>query len=261
MLRSPAGGGALLPARPARLHPQPLGPLLGDRLLRLLGSLDLIREEEKPRFPGPGPTRAYVYSGMEREYERFSPDKDWMPNVVMMAKIDPRLALPALDMATARDIRTLDAIPDEELDALASRGFNALWLIGLWERSQASAEIKRRCGNPEAAASAYSLFDYEIAEELGGWPALERLREKCGWRGITPRGRHGPQPHGHRLGLGAREARALHPVRAVPLPRLQVQRRRPLRATAAWASGSRTTTTTAPTRRSSSSASTAPRAG
>jgi len=159
------------------------GLILGDRLLRLLGSLDLIREEEKPRFPGPGPTRAYAYSGMEREYERFSPDKDWMPNVVMMAK-STLVWLYQLSRSYGRDIRSLDAIPDEELDVLASRGFNGLWLIGLWERSAASAEIKRRCGNPEAAASAYSLFDYEIAPELGGWPALERLRERCGWRGI-----------------------------------------------------------------------------
>ncbi len=183
MLRSPAAAAPYsLPGQLDYIRSR-WGLLLGDRLLRLLGSLDLIREEEKPRFPGPGPTRAYVYSGMEREYERFSPDKDWMPNVVMMAK-STLVWLYQLSRGYGRDIRTIDDIPDEELDALASRGFNGLWLIGLWERSQASAEIKRRCGNPEAAPSAYSLFDYEIAGELGGWPALERLRERCAWRGI-----------------------------------------------------------------------------
>jgi glycosidase len=183
MLRSPAAAAPYsLPGQLDYIRSR-WGLLLGDRLLRLLGSLDLIREEEKPRFPGPGPTRAYVYSGMEREYERFSPDKDWMPNVVMMAK-SVLVWLYQLSRSYGREVRTLDSIPDEELDALAGRGFNALWLIGLWERSSASAEIKRRCGNPEAAASAYSLFDYEIAGELGGWPALERLRERCGWRGI-----------------------------------------------------------------------------
>jgi glycosidase len=183
MLRSPAVAAPYsLPGQLDYIRSR-WGLVLGERLLRLLGSLDLIREEERPRFPGPGPTRAYVYSGMEREYERFSPDKDWMPNVVMMAK-SSLVWLYQLSRSYGRDIRTLDAIPDEELDALASRGFNGLWLIGLWERSPASAEIKRRCGNPEAAASAYSLFDYEIAAELGGWPALERLRERCGWRGI-----------------------------------------------------------------------------
>jgi glycosidase len=183
MLRSPARAAPYsLPGQLDYIRSR-WGLILGERLLRLLGSLDLIREEEKPRFPGPGPTRAYVYSGMEREYERFSQDKDWMPNVVMMAK-SALVWLYQLSRSYGREVRTLDAIPDEELDALASRGFNALWLIGLWERSPASAEIKRRCGNPEAAASAYSLFDYEIAEELGGWPALERLRERCAWRGL-----------------------------------------------------------------------------
>ncbi|HOX48587.1 MAG TPA: alpha-amylase family glycosyl hydrolase, partial [Spirochaetales bacterium] len=159
------------------------GLLVGDKLLRLLGGLDLIREEEKPRFPGPGPTRAYAYRGMEKEYERFTPDKDWMPNVVMMAK-SVLVWLHQLSVAYGREVARLDQIPDEELDLLATRGFNGLWLIGLWERSQASAEIKRRCGNPEAAASAYSLYDYEIAGELGGWPALESLKGRCALRGI-----------------------------------------------------------------------------
>lgn len=159
------------------------GLVLGEGLLRLLGALDLIKEEEKPRFPGPGPTRAYVYRGMEGESERFSPDRDWMPNVVLMAK-STLVWLSQLSRQYGRDIRTLDQVPDEELDLLALRGFNALWLIGLWERSQASAQIKRRNGNPEAAASAYSLFDYEIAAELGGWSALANLRERASYRGI-----------------------------------------------------------------------------
>ncbi|MDR2177962.1 MAG: alpha-amylase, partial [Treponema sp.] len=58
------------------------------------------------------------------------------------------------------------------------------WLIGLWERSNASRIIKQWTGNPEAAASAYSLYDYDIAAELGGWGALANLRERCFRRGI-----------------------------------------------------------------------------
>ncbi len=45
-------------------------------------------------------------------------------------------------------------------------GFTGLWLIGLWERSDASREIKQRCGNPDAVSSAYSLARYQIAERL-----------------------------------------------------------------------------------------------
>ena len=79
---------------------------------------------------------------------------------------------------------TLDQIPDQELDILARRGFNALWLIGVWERSRASQVIKRLTGNPEAAASAYSLDDYTIADDLGGESAYVNLRDRAALRGI-----------------------------------------------------------------------------
>jgi hypothetical protein len=52
-----------------------------------------------------------------------------------------------------RSINRLDQIPDEELDTLARRGMNSLWLIGIWERSRASKTIKQLCGNPDAVAS------------------------------------------------------------------------------------------------------------
>ncbi len=51
---------------------------------------------------------------------------------------------------------------------LADRGITGLWLIGLWERSGASQTIKRLRGHGDAVASAYSLKDYDIAEDLGG---------------------------------------------------------------------------------------------
>jgi len=159
------------------------GLLIGKYLIRLLTSLDVVKEEEKPVFFGPGPTRTYVYNELEHEYERFSPDQDWMPRTVLMAK-STLVWLYQLTNKYGRPIERLDQIPDEELDELARRGFTGLWLIGLWERSHASKEIKRRCGNPEAAASAYSLYDYDIANELGGWQALENLRFRCEWRGI-----------------------------------------------------------------------------
>jgi hypothetical protein len=160
------------------------GMIIGDRMARILGGVDMLDEEERPRFPaGPGPARVLSYEGLDVEYERFSEDKDWMPRVVMIAK-SALVWLDQLSRSYGRDIGTLDAIPDDELDTLASRGFNALWLIGIWERSRASRRIKELCGNPEAAASAYSLFDYEIAGELGGWPALETLRNKAESRGI-----------------------------------------------------------------------------
>jgi glycosidase len=163
------------------------GVLLGEWLLRLLAGVDMIQEEEKPgwsgHFSGPPPMEAYSYDSMMKEYERFSPDRDWMPQVVLMAKT----VLVWLNQLTDKygyEITRLDQIPDEELDILAQEGFTGLWLIGLWERSWGSKRIKQINGNPDAAASAYSLHDYEIAEGLGGWGSLDNLRRRLWYRGI-----------------------------------------------------------------------------
>jgi glycosidase len=179
---------------PARMAPHSLsgqlefirerwGHMLGRYLFRLLSSLDLIQEEEKAIFLGPGPARVYDFTGLELELERFSPDRDWMPNVVLLAK-NTYVWLDQLSKKYQRSITRLDQIPDQELDTLARWGFTGLWLIGLWQRSHASQRIKQLCGNPEAVASAYSVFDYEIAGDLGGHEAYQSLRERAWRRGI-----------------------------------------------------------------------------
>ncbi|GHT61000.1 hypothetical protein FACS1894109_19210 [Spirochaetia bacterium] len=159
------------------------GLLLGKFMSRMLVGLDVMKEEDKPYFGGPGPTEALTFGNMMDEYEKFSPDQEWMPRTVLMAK-STLVWLFQLTKKYGRPIEKLDQIPDEELDELARRGFTGLWLIGLWERSNASKTIKQWTGNPEAAASAYSLYDYDIAAELGGWGALTNLRERCFRRGI-----------------------------------------------------------------------------
>ncbi|NUN08943.1 MAG: alpha-amylase [Ignavibacteriaceae bacterium] len=117
------------------------------------------------------------------EAEQFTEDIDWMPNVVMLAK-NAYVWMNQLSKKYQRDIYTLEQIPDEELDLLVKRNINALWLIGLWERSAASKKIKQFCGNPEAESSAYSLYDYDIAHKLGGEPAFLNLKYRCAIRGI-----------------------------------------------------------------------------
>jgi len=159
------------------------GYLLGRHLYRLLRSLDLLREEERMAFLGPGPARVYEFGALELEPERYSPDRDWMPQLVLMAK-NTYVWLDQLSKKYRRPITRLDQIPDEELDTLARWGITGLWLIGLWERSRASQRIKQLCGNPEAVASAYSLFDYEIAADLGGEEALQNLKTRAWQRGI-----------------------------------------------------------------------------
>ncbi|MDR4988722.1 MAG: alpha-amylase family glycosyl hydrolase [Bacteroidales bacterium] len=117
------------------------------------------------------------------EAERFTDDTDWMPRVVLLAK-NTYVWLDQLSKKYGRHIHRLDHVPDEELDQLAAWSFNGLWLIGLWERSNASKKIKHKTGNPDAEASAYSLYDYEIAGNLGGDEAYRNLNERARQRGI-----------------------------------------------------------------------------
>lgn len=155
-----------------------------DLMRRILLALDLLREEEKLSFLGPGPSLVPLFEGYEyEELERFSEDLDWMPRVVLIAK-NTYVWMDQLSKKYGRQINRLDQIPDEELDILASWGFTGLWLIGLWERSPASQRIKQICGNPEAVASAYSIYDYVIAGDLGGDVALENLKDRAWQRGI-----------------------------------------------------------------------------
>ncbi len=190
---------------PALLHPHSLEAQLGFLLqryghlgilhYRLLVALDVIREEKRS-FAVPvslDPPKGAGQSGLlewprllqaqEAEPEAFSPDLDWMPRCVLIAK-NTYVWLDQLSKKYGRAIRTLEQIPEEELAILQDWGITGLWLIGVWERSPASQRIKQLTGNPEAAASAYALYDYTIARELGGELALQALKEKAARYGI-----------------------------------------------------------------------------
>ncbi len=168
-------------------------PLLGDLLDRLLVALDVLAEERhsaelawlavQPDAGAGGPAEVYTFGSEAVEAERFSLDTDWMPRLILIAK-STYVWLDQLSRQYGQEIRTLDAIPDEELARLARSGITGLWLIGLWQRSRASARIKQLRGQPDAVASAYSLDDYVIASDLGGPPALDELRARAERHGI-----------------------------------------------------------------------------
>ncbi len=193
-------------------------PYLGENLRRTLLAIDVLREEDIAiwmRFHPPVPGRSGGRDGQDfaaagfvgdefigfaeaearrrryatdhqaplNEYEAFSEDQAWMPTVVLMAK-STYVWLEQLSKKYGRHIHRLDQIPDEELRLLAQRGMTGLWLIGLWERSIASRTIKRLRGQEDSVASAYSLKDYQIAEDLGGSGAYETLRDRAAAAGI-----------------------------------------------------------------------------
>lgn len=157
--------------------------ILGDYVVQLLKSQDLIKEEKKSTLTGPGPSLPADFTLLESEPERFSKDLDWMPGLVLIAK-NAYVWLNQLSSKYGYHIHHLDQIPDKELDILARRGFTGLWLIGVWERSPASKKIKQLRGNTDAVASAYSLLNYAIAADLGGENALSNFRDRALNRGI-----------------------------------------------------------------------------
>jgi glycosidase len=191
---------------------------LDDLLDRATLLLDVIAEEERGlhlRFGGAtgGPAGGEAPGlGDGTDPVRFSSDLDWMPRLVLLAK-STYVWLDQLSKRHGRDIRTLDAIPDEELDRLARWGISGLWLIGLWERSRASERIKRLRGNPEAVASAYSLDDYRIAADLGGEAAWADLARRAWERGI----RLGSDMVPNHMGIDSRWV-IEHPERFLSLP-------------------------------------------
>src|SRR4051794_41162965 len=92
----------------------------------------------------------------------------------------------------------LDEVPGAEWDALAALPVDAVWLMGVWERSPAGLEIART--NPELDAanraalpdlrdedvigSPYCVRDYAVDARFGGEEALAAARTALAGRGL-----------------------------------------------------------------------------
>jgi len=158
--------------------------LLGEDILNdLLRALDRINEEHKPSWIGPDKTGSQFNFTLasyitDSDTVHFSKDLDWMPNVILLAK-NTFVWLDQLSKKYHSEIHRLDQIPDQELETLSQWGITGLWLIGIWQRSPASQKIKQMCGNPDAVPSAYSIFDYAIADTLGGESAFNNLSSRA----------------------------------------------------------------------------------
>lgn len=169
--------------------------------LDLATSLDRERWRAAPSGPpgpapilDPGQMRHGPIDPLRKEPEGYDPEADpeplaftrddaWMHGVVMVAK-NVFVWMAQLATRYGVPVDTLDEIPDRAIEELADQGFDALWLIGVWERSAASATIKRLRGQPDAMASAYALFDYAVAAALGGEDAWLRFAERARRLGV-----------------------------------------------------------------------------
>jgi hypothetical protein len=94
---------------------------------------------------------------------------------------------------------TLADVPDSEWDALATHGFDIIWLMGVWQRSPISRRMSLE--NPANAAqfslalpgwkpedvisSPYAVAAYAPDPRIGNWQALDAARAKLRSRGIA----------------------------------------------------------------------------
>jgi len=108
--------------------------------------------------------------------------------------------LPWLHLLSERYQRTvtLDTVPPNEWDRFTSLGCNAVWLMGVWQRSEAGAAIARshpdlqpsfRQALPDLSAtdiggSPYAVAGYWVDSELGGNSGLRSARHQLAERGI-----------------------------------------------------------------------------
>ena len=98
----------------------------------------------------------------------------------------------------ARRSITLGDVPKKVWDALASYGFDAVWLMGVWERSPAGVVISMRNAALVAefrrvlpdftpqdnVGSAYCVRDYRVDARLGGSEGLAHARAQLAERGM-----------------------------------------------------------------------------
>ncbi len=119
------------------------------------------------------------------------------PRYPALYQINTRVWLTALSRALGRRA-TLDDVPDPELDRLAALGFDWVWFLSVWQTGLAAQKISR--ADPEwrrefattlpdlkdedIAGSGFAIHSYTAHRDLGGPPALARLRQRLQQRGL-----------------------------------------------------------------------------
>jgi hypothetical protein len=115
----------------------------------------------------------------------------------LLYQINTRVWLTELAQALGRPA-TLDDIPDRELDHVRDMGFDWVWFLSVWQTGLAAQKVSR--GNPEwrkefeetlpdlceddISGSGFAITGYTVHSNLGGNPALARLRERLKKRGL-----------------------------------------------------------------------------
>lgn len=115
-----------------------------------------------------------------------------------LLQVNTRLILGELAARLGRPV-TLDDVDDEEIRQVATRGFDWVWLTGIWQTGDAARQVSLT--DPELRASyrellpdftdadicgsPYAVKQYAVHADFGGDEALARLRDRmrrCGLR-------------------------------------------------------------------------------
>jgi len=121
---------------------------------------------------------------------------DW-PRYPSIYEINAWVWLSELSVRTGRAV-TLGSVPEAEWDALVTYGFDAVWLMGVWERSPAGIAIANRNKNllddfkralpdfrpQDNVGSPYCVRRYVVDQHLGGPEGLASARRELAKRNI-----------------------------------------------------------------------------
>jgi glycosidase len=115
----------------------------------------------------------------------------------LLYQMNARVVLRQLSTTLGRPA-TLDDIPGETFDQLASQGFDWLYLLGAWQTGTAARQMSLT--NPglneeyrrtladftpkDVSGSCFAVTGYSPNSAMGGSASLQRLRERIGRRGI-----------------------------------------------------------------------------
>lgn len=124
------------------------------------------------------------------------PTAPWRPSPLIY-EINTWAWLHDLSVAYQQTI-TLGTVPDETLDALAAWGFDAVWLMGVWERSPVGRQVALEHPDlqdgyhhalpdfvaEDVAGSPYAVRRYTVDPALGGSDELAALRARLATRGL-----------------------------------------------------------------------------
>ena len=119
------------------------------------------------------------------------------PKHPLIYEINTWVWLSELSRQTGRPV-TLATVPDVEWDGIAGLGFDAVWLMGVWERSPEGIRISmanaglredfRRAlpdfDDPDNVGSPYCVRGYAVDAHLGGPAGLAAARRKLATRGV-----------------------------------------------------------------------------